>query len=124
MSILKAFTTHLLEFIDDVQRIFPDDHDVKVARNSIDAIRRVNPRKMIEFWRYYVAEPYRERIEASDITFFLEKEYGEDLQDANNQDTILQSIERLREPIRQMSSSNQEKAMKYIQNLTKLCLMY
>jgi hypothetical protein len=32
----------------------------------------------------------------------------------------MESIDRLREPVRNMSQDNQAKVMKYIQNLTKL----
>lgn len=124
MSVLKAFVEHFMEFVDDIQHIFPNDRDIKVARNSIEAIRKINPRKIMEFWKTYITQPYQERIERGDITFFLEKEYGEDIQGAQNGDTILQAIERLREPIRQMGEENQAKSMKYIQNLTKLSMMY
>lgn len=124
MSVLKAFVEHFMEFVDDIQHIFPNDRDIKVARNSIEAIRKINPRKIMEFWKTYITQPYQERIERGDITFFLEKEYGEDIQGAQNGDTILQAIERLREPIRQMGEANQAKSMKYIQNLTKLSTMY
>lgn len=124
MSVLKAFVEHFMEFVDDIQHIFPNDRDIKVARNSIEAIRKINPRKIMEFWKTYITQPYQERIERGDITFFLEKEYGEDIQGSQNGDTILQAIERLREPIRQMGEENQAKSMKYIQNLTKLSMMY
>lgn len=124
MSVLKAFVEHFMEFVDDIQHIFPNDRDIKVARNSIEAIRKINPRKIMEFWKTYITQPYQERIERGDITFFLEKEYGEDIQGSQNGDTILQAIERLREPIRQMGEANQAKSMKYIQNLTKLSMMY
>jgi hypothetical protein len=124
MSVLKAFVEHFMEFVDDIQHIFPNDRDIKVARNSIEAIRKINPRKIMEFWKTYITQPYQERIERGDITFFLEKEYGEDIQGSQNGDTILQAIERLREPIRQMGEANQAKSMKYIQNLTKLSTMY
>jgi hypothetical protein len=124
MSILKAFVEHFMEFVDDIQRIFPNDRDITVARNSIEAIRKINPRKIIEFWKSYITQPYFDRIERGDITFFLEKEYGEDIQGAQNGDTILEAIERLREPIRQMGDTNQAKSMKYIKNLTKLSTMY
>ena len=35
----------------------------------------------------------------------------------------MESINRLREPVKQMNSTDQEKTMKYIQNLTKLAKM-
>lgn len=124
MSVLKAFIEHFTEFVDDIQHIFPNDRDIQVARNSLEAIRKINPRKIIEFWKTYITHPYQERIERGDITFFLEKEYGKDIEGAQNGDTILQAIERLREPIRQMGETNQAKSMKYIQNLTKLSMMY
>jgi hypothetical protein len=36
----------------------------------------------------------------------------------------MEGIDRLREPIKDMAPENRAKTMKYIQNLTKLCILY
>ena len=46
-NILTAFNDHFVEFITDVQTIFPDDRDVLIAKNSILAIRKANPTTLI-----------------------------------------------------------------------------
>ena len=56
----------------------------------------------------------------------MEKDYSTDLLNNNftGSDKIMDGINRLREPIKNMSKDNQEKSMKYIQNLSKLCKIY
>ena len=41
-----------------------------------------------------------------------------------NDKGILTAIESLREPIRNMGECNKKKSMKYVQNLSKLCILY
>lgn len=124
MSVLSAFTDHLMEFIDDILNIFPDNHDIKITKNSVETIRKINPRKILMIWKEYVAVPYQQKIQDGDISFFIHKSYDQDIQNVDNQGTVLQAIERMREPVRQMGKENQKKAMQYIQNLTKLSMMY
>ena len=64
------------------------------------------------------------QIERGDITFFIYKDYSQDLVYANNPDKIIESIDRLRMPIKAMNAEEQAKTMKYIQNLTKLSSIY
>ena len=123
-NLLSAFNDHFMEFITDIQNVFPDDHDILVAKNSLLAIRKANPKMIIKIWNKFIVGKYKEKIEAGDISFFINKDYSEDLQNADNSDKIIQSIDRLREPIKLMSVENQEKSMKYIQNLTKLSFIY
>jgi hypothetical protein len=59
-------------------------------------------------------------LKYNSATFFLTKDYANDLARNDNSDKIMESINRLREPIRNMGPDNQAKVMKYIQNLTKL----
>jgi hypothetical protein len=54
------------------------------------------------------------------LDFFINKDYSNDVSSAANSDKIMDSINRLRTPIKNMSQDNQDKVMKYIQNLTKL----
>ena len=41
-NILTAFNDHFVEFISDIQNVFPEDHDILVAKNSLLAIRKMN----------------------------------------------------------------------------------
>jgi hypothetical protein len=61
------------------------------------------------------------------LTFFMDKDYTQDLNNVPNNpnaERIVSAIDRLRTPIKSMSSDNQAKIMKYIQNLTKISTMY
>ncbi len=72
----------------------------------------------------YMVDKYRTEIEAGDMAFFVERNYSSDLQDVGQGATILEKIDTLREPIRQMGEENLKKASEYIQNLTKICDLY
>ena len=66
---------------------------------------------------------YKDQIDAGDINFFVTKDYSSDLVKTDNADKIMDSIDRLRNPVKLMSPENQAKTMKYIQNLSKLAAM-
>jgi hypothetical protein len=119
-NILTAFNDHFLEFLNDVQSVFPEDADILTAKNALTAIRKANPKMIVKIWRAFIADKYRDQIAAGDIAFFIDKDYGSDVSTAQNSDKIMESINRLREPIRNMGAENQKTVMKYIQNLTKL----
>jgi len=119
-NIVTIFNDQFVEFVTDVQNVFPEDHDILVAKNSLIAIRKANPKMIVKIWNIYIVSKYKDQIEKGDIGFFINKDYSSDLENSDNSNKIMESINRLREPIKQMSSENQQKTMKYIQNLTKL----
>ena len=119
-NILGAFNDHFIEFVNDVQSVFPEDVDILCAKNALMAIRKANPKMIVKIWKAYIGDKYRNQIQANDISFFLDKDYSTDVSTSQNSDKIMESINRLREPIKNMGPENQEKVMKYIQNLTKL----
>jgi accessory colonization factor AcfC len=118
-NILSAFNDHFFEFINDIQKVFPEDVDILSSKNALFLVRKLNPKMIVKFWKVYITNKYRPQIEANDISFFVTKDYATDI-DATNPNTIMEYIDRLREPIKQMSDENKAKVMKYIQNLTKL----
>jgi hypothetical protein len=119
-NILTAFNDHFLDFLNDIQSVFPEDVDILAAKNALLAIRKANPKMIVKIWKIFIADKYRTQIECNDISFFLEKDYSSDIATTNNSDKIMESINRLREPVRNMGPDNQVKVMRYIQNLTKL----
>jgi hypothetical protein len=125
-NILTAFNDHFVEFISDIQLVFPEDVDVLTAKNSLLMIRKANPKMIIKIWKSHIVDKYGEQIDKGDLSFFMNKDYSGDL--VNNSlggnEKIMEGINRLREPVKNMSIDNQNKTMKYIQNLTKLCNIY
>lgn len=119
-NLLTIFNDHFAEFINDIQSVFPDDADILTAKNALMSIRKANPKLLPRIWIKYVADPYRDRIISGDLNFFIEKDYASDLTKTGNQDQIMESIDRLRNPVKLMNPANQQKTMKYIQNLCKI----
>ena len=123
-NILTAFNDHFVEFVADVQSVFPDDTDILTAKNALLAIRKANPKMIIKIWNIYIVGKYKNEIESGNLDFFINKDYSNDVANADNSSKFVESINRIRAPIKLMSKENQEKTMKYIQNLTKLAAIY
>ena len=47
-NILSAFNDHFVEFISDVQKVFPEDAGLLTAKNSLLMIRKANPKMIIK----------------------------------------------------------------------------
>jgi hypothetical protein len=122
-NLLTVFNDHFAEFVSDIQSVFPDDPDILTAKNSLLAIRKANPKLLVKIWIKYVYSPYKGQIDNGDINFFLTKDYASDLTRSDNSEKIMEAIDRLRNPIKNMNPENQAKTMKYIQNLSKLSIM-
>jgi hypothetical protein len=119
-NILTAFNDHFSEFINDVHLVFPEDADILSAKNALTAIRKANPKMIVKIWSTFIVGKYKGEIESGNLDFFINKDYSQEVSNAANSDKIMESIDRLRAPIKNMSIENQAKVMKYIQNLTKL----
>ena len=119
-NIATIFNDHFTEFINDISNVFPNNVKIVSAKNSLSTIRRANPKMLIKIWINYIAIPYKTQIENGDISFFLEKDYTVDVGGYAQSDNIMEYINMLREPIQTMGLENQRKAMKYIQNLSKI----
>ena len=122
-NLLSVFNDHFVEFVSDIQNVFPEDHDILVAKNSLLAIRKANPKMIVKIWKTFIVDKYQQQIEAGNLDFFMEKDYSQDLAASENSGKIMDSINRLRGPIKQMTTESQQKTMKYIQNLTKFAAL-
>ena len=120
----KTFNDEFMKFVNEVHSLFPDDKAIKKARDGLELLKKANPKLVIQIWKQYIVDRYNEEIEKGELDFFINKDYTNDVSNASNASSIMESINRLREPIRNMGASNQATAMKYIQQLTKLCQLY
>lgn len=123
-TLMRAFNNHFFDFMADIITIVPDNKDLPVSQDSFMMIKKANPTALIKAWYSYIYVPYGAVISTGDITFFFEKDYSEDILHLANADNIMQIIDTLRQPIREMGEVNKSHSMKYIQNLTELSLAY
>jgi len=121
---MRAFNNHFFDFMEDIITIVPDNSDLPVSRDSFVMIKKANPTAIIKAWYFYIYKPYGNVIAGGDITFFFEKDYSEDISHLSNADNIMQIIDTIRQPIREMGDTNKAHSMKYIQNLTELSRAY
>lgn len=123
-TILKTFNNHFFEFVDDLIMIFPECKELVTARKSLDTIKRLNPSTLLKVWLTCVYAPYKELIDTGNMNFFFEKDYGSDLAPMANSNEILKVIDLMRERVRSMTPTNKDHSMKYMQNLSKLAVLY
>ena len=124
MSILKAFNNHLLEFIDDLIIIFPEDLDIRTSKTFIKGIIKVNPKMISKYYYDNIALIYKNEIENGDISFFINKDYNEDLAEDWKTNKIKATMDRWRNVLKNTKIENKNKSMKYFQNLSKLSEIY
>ena len=122
-TMVSVFNDLFFDFLTDILRVFPDDVEILTAQNALLQIRKVNPKLILKIWRAYIIEKYSQEIEAGSIDFFVDKDYSLDINGTDNSDKIMGFINRLREPIRNMSSDDQLIIMKYMQNLSKISIL-
>lgn len=122
-TLKELFCNQLLEFIDDILRVFPNNLDLKTGKTFIVGLTKVSKRKLIGIWKTSVVDVYEEAIMNGDKEYFINKDYTDDLGEGGT-DKMMSVIEDIRGLIRNTSEENKDKAIKYLQNLTKICKLY
>lgn len=81
MDHLELFNDTIEEFLHDLIKVFPDDHDMKLYELGLKGVRLLSPRKVCEEFYQAVTVPYGDRIKAKDETYFMEHDFDEVKQD-------------------------------------------
>ena len=125
-TVLGAFNKHFIEFVDEIESLFPNNKGIRGGKMALLTVKKINPRIILEGWKYYVVDKYKENIMSGDANLFIEKDYTEDLLSTNHpkMHVCLRHIDNIRDSVRNMGEENKTKSIKYMQNLTKLCDLY
>lgn len=77
MSALGAFNTQLIRFFEDLTETFPEERDIKMALEAIQAAKKINPKMILDlFWEnVYVDlhEPINREDDVAVIAFAKSK---------------------------------------------------
>lgn len=123
-TISRAFNNHFIELLNDLITIYPDNVEILTAKSSFETFKKLNPSAIVKVWYNYVYKPYNEYIEAGNMDYFLNKNYQDDLAYVNNSNEVLNMVERVKVPLRQLDGANKDHTIEYLKNLNKLSLAY
>lgn len=125
ISLSKAFSTHFIEFLNEMTILFPKNVEIRTFKTAVSQIKRVNPSKLIKTWYNVVTVPFKDEIYVENFSFFELKDYATDLKNTYyDNDGIYKFIEEMKRSTLKMSNDNKKKTMKYLSNLTKMSEMY
>jgi len=122
--VMRAFNKLFFEFLDDIISVYPDNVDMLTGKESFSTIKRLNPTSIVKVWFSAVYTKYQKQIDAGDIDFFTDKDYSPDLTKVKNVQNVLDIINNIREPIKNMDDKSKDHVRKYIQDLSKLSTAY
>jgi len=124
-TILKAFNSQFEEFLEDIEILFPDNKDIRTTKTGLGMMRRVNPKKIVSVWYRYICSKYKEEIDKENLDFFLSKDYRDDLKmDEGTSNKVLEGIDKIRGPMRELDDDNTKKCIQYFKNLNTLSEIY
>lgn len=124
-TILKAFNNQFEEFLEDVEVLFPDNTDIKTTKTGLTMLRKANPKMIVSVWYRHICIKYEDEIEKENLEYFLTKDYSSDLNmDEGAANKVLDGIDKIRVPLRQLDAENKKKAIQYLKNLNQLSKIY
>ena len=118
---LNAFNNHFEELLEDITRVFPEDQQILAAVSGLKKLRKSNPKLIMNIFKSHIKIPYEVEIQKGNLKYFLQKDYVKDIEgDWDLSKKILSKIDDIKEPINNMAKEDQDKVVKYLQNLCKL----
>ena len=65
-SPLTTFTNMLVRFFEDLKDTFPEEREIKMALETIQNARKINPRLILDMFNEHVTNPLRDAIQNED----------------------------------------------------------
>jgi hypothetical protein len=87
-TILSKFNEQLLNFLQEMCRLFPEDKKLSTFLFTVDLMKKANPRELMNQFKQYVY-PFKSQIINKDESFFLENAFGDSIQDKSNMSEML-----------------------------------
>ena len=74
-QVIDTFNKQFMEFIIDIERVFPNDTDITSTRKSISKSLMIMPKTLIRLFNDHFVSIYSNEIENGDLGFFIENDY-------------------------------------------------
>lgn len=122
LSIRKAFNQHLLDFLEDVLTVLPNNKNIKLALESVRVLGKTKPKYIIENWKYYY-NIHKQDIKQKGILFYTEYDPETDIKNESYM-FMKDIISNVKESFIELSENDKDKTYRYIVNLNKMVELY
>lgn len=72
MTALGAFNTQLLRFFKELSETYPEERDIRLAMESIEGAKKINPKMILDLFKDYVYDDLHEPIQREDEEYVVE----------------------------------------------------
>ena len=70
-QLIDTFNAHFIEFLADVERVFPENSDITLARKTIVKSNALVPKLLLKLFNEYFVKIYSNEIDSGDLDFFV-----------------------------------------------------
>jgi hypothetical protein len=120
---INLFNTKIKEFIQDLNRVYPDDDDLLKFKTSINILLLVNDKQLIKMYKDMVYMKYKDQIMKNEEDFFMNHDYVEERGEHTEEFTD-RLISKIKSYWKTMNDENKEIVWSYFILMTKLCEKY
>jgi len=118
ISPLTTFCNMLVRFFDELKDTFPEERDIKIALETIQNARKINPRLVLDMFYQNIGKPLKEPIMKEDEVYITEYARSKIRQQYNE---ILPAISIFDKHWPTLSETNRQGIWKYLKVLIVLC---
>ena len=118
MSLLNAFNTQLINLLNNLCEMYPNDNDIHFSSTTIHFLKKSNPRQLHIICDKYISV-YSKEIKEKNDSFFLNNNYREHYSYKSSEDInhIEKIIDTLKKYWKTMDDESKENIWKYMQVL-------
>ena len=120
---VNLFNTKIKEFIQDLNRVYPDDDDLMKFKASVNMLLVVSDRQLIKIYKDMVYSRYKTQIMNKEEEFFMNHDYVEE-RGEHSEEFTERLISKIKSYWKTMTAENREIVWSYFTLLTKLCEKY
>lgn len=119
LVVVKMFNRQLEAFVDELIGMFPEDSDFRLFKTSIGLLTKTAPRKLVELFKQFVIDTYRELLLSRNEDQLLNMDFKH-----LEGDVDMDIIPKLKQYWTSMSDGSKEAIWKYSEVLIKLSDKY
>ena len=120
---IGEFNKEYFEFLNFIKD-YINDPKFKTFYRKNQIIKETNPKMFIRTWYNRIGSKYHEQVMKSDISFFLNKNYEDDVSDSGESNTLLKYINTFKESYDTLDEIIKSKFLYYIITLTDKSFVY